>query len=123
MDKLFFGLFMLAHGVVHPLLAYVPAKEDDSKIGGLWVRSWLLGEGPGVKKMIWGSSWGGLFLALLAALALWGLLPGLGWPGPMALYAGASLAVLLIFWYRDFILGILIDLALFYLASQNPFGW
>ncbi len=112
-----FGLFIIAHGLVHGIMAFVPEPaEDRARVGTFWRRSWLLG-GLGVgrttiKALIY-------VLAMLTALAF--LVAGLsffnvlllGYWRPLTFTATViSLVTLLVFWDRRLALGIVIDLAL-----------
>lgn len=114
--RLFIGIFIVLHGMVHPIMAGVPQpaekQTDDNPpvIGGFWTESWLLGDGPVVKGAIY-------VLATLVALVF--LAAGIGFMGPQAwaepaLLAGIgmSLVLLVVFWNNWLVLGIVIDLAL-----------
>lgn len=107
------ALFIIAHGAVHPILCLVPSRDEAETPGGLWTRSWLLGDGPQVKRLIWIGSWITAGLSILAALSLMGwIIPQDWWQGMVLLAAGASLVVLGVFWFTEFIFGVLIDVAL-----------
>lgn len=110
MTKFLLAFFLLAHGLVHPLLAYVPADDDETNIGGKWTNWWLFGDGPTTKSLIWGTSSITALIFALAAISLIGVLPREWFNTLAVLAAGSSLAVLVVFWYSEFILGIVIDL-------------
>jgi hypothetical protein len=111
--RILIGVFVILHGLVHPLLAVIPppgethADESPAPMGSYWTSSWLFGKGPGAKKLLY-------VLAALAALAL--LVAGVAFIGRLpwakaAWLAGAglSLLVLIVFWKKDFVYGISID--------------
>ncbi|MBN1122311.1 MAG: hypothetical protein JXJ17_14635 [Anaerolineae bacterium] len=111
--RIIIGIFIILHGLVHPIMALVPQPIEDLKneapiIGGFWTESWLLGKGPAVKTTIY-------VMAALAALVL--LVAGIGligshpWAKPVLIAgAGLSLLLLLLFWNLYLVVGVLIDL-------------
>jgi hypothetical protein len=110
--------------MVHPILAYHPSRDPAAIVGGLWTRSWLLGSGPLPKRLIWiGSAATGVLFAA-AALSLMGwLIPQAWWQTLTLLAAGVSLLVLVVFWFTEFFIGVVIDvvlLALILLLNWNP---
>ena len=111
--RILVGVFVVLHGLVHPLLAVIPppgeehTDEHPATMGGFWTTSWLFGEGPKVKIVLY-------VLSGLAALAL--LVAGIAFiaRSPWARNtwlagAGMSLLVLVVFWKKDFVYGIGID--------------
>jgi hypothetical protein len=107
------GVFVILHGLVHPLLAVIPppgeqhTDENPATMGSYWTASWLFGKGPGAKKLLY-------VLAALAALVL--LVAGIAFIGRLSWAktawlagAGLSLLVLVVFWKKDFVYGISID--------------
>ena len=121
-----FAVFLIAHGLVHAILAAAPRPDiPDAKPLTFWTRpSKLL---PGLPESI----------ARPAATVLWVVstllfvaagLGLLGLPGPSDIWselatAGAitSLLLLLVFWHRWLIVGVLIDLVL--ILVLVVFGW
>jgi hypothetical protein len=126
MPTLLLALFLVAHGAGHPLLAALPSRDAAQLPGAFWTRSWLLGSGPTAKRGIWLGSILTAVLFVLAALSLLGWLVPQEWARTLLVAsASASLLVLLVFWFREFVLGILIDaalLALVVIANWNPAG-
>jgi hypothetical protein len=123
--RLFIGIFIILHGLVHPIMAFVPQpmeeQSDDNPpvIGGFWTESWLLGDGTTVKSAIY-------TLAVLTTAVF--LVTGIGFMGSQtwakpALLAGIGLSLLLliVFWNVWLTLGIVIDLAL--LAVSPGTSW
>jgi hypothetical protein len=111
--RILIGVFVILHGLVHPLLAVIPppgeehTDENPATMGGFWTSSWLFGEGPRAKKLLY-------LLTGLAALAL--LVAGIAFIGRFSwakaawlVGAGLSLLVLVVFWKKDFVYGIGID--------------
>ena len=113
--RIIIGIFITLHGLVHPIMAMVPQPMEEQTgarpvFGGFWTTSWLLGEGPTIKTLIY-------ILSALVALVL--IAAGLGFIGKqpwteMAWLAGTvlSLLLLIIFWNNWLVVGTLIDLAL-----------
>ncbi len=107
------ALFLLAHGLVHPLLAWLPSRNEAAIVGGAWTQSWLFGSGPTTKRLIWAACILTAGLYGLTALSTLGLIfPQAWWATLILLATGASLLTLLVFWFSEFFPGILIDLAL-----------
>ena len=112
-----FAVFLIAHGLVHAILAAAPRPDiPDAKPLTFWTRpSRLL---PGlpesiarpVATVLWVVS---TLLFVAAGLGLLGL-PGVSeiWIGLAVAGAFSSLLLLLVFWHRWLILGVLIDLGL-----------
>ena len=113
------GVFIILHGLVHAGLAAAPNPDDpESKPGQFFTapaRSWLfqrLGVSEGVVKWVGiglvALSTIGFVIAGLGVLGIFGL--GAVWPPVAIASAVISLLLLVIFWQRWLILGILIDI-------------
>ncbi len=113
------GVLLIAHGLVH-LMWFAP--NDDPRWPFRLDRSWLLSEGARKPVAI-------ALLALIVAgfsllgLAVWGV-PGLVsiWPGLAVAAAAVSLAALVLFWDRQLVWGVAIDVAIIVVATWRP-GW
>jgi hypothetical protein len=121
MLKILFALFLIAHGLVHAVLAAAPIPNDpESKPGAFFTspsRSWLL---PKLGLNDSAVKWVGIILGvlptlgfLLAGMGLFGV-PGLitVWQSVTVLSASLSLLLLVLFWHPWLILGVLIDVGL-----------
>ena len=115
--RLVLGLLLIAHGLVH-LLWFAPS--DDQAWPFRLDRSWLLPEAtrrPVAVVLV------GLIVMgfALLALAVWGV-PGLAsiWPVLAIMASVASLAALLLFWDRQLLLGMVIDVAIIVVAWWHP---
>lgn len=124
MPLILIALFFVAHGIVHPILAFVPSRDEARTAGGLWRTSWQLGRGPIVKRLIWIGSAVTSILFVFAALSTMGwVIPQDWWPPLTVMAAGSSLLVLVVFWFSEFFIGVLIDAALLIavlVSSWNP---
>lgn len=113
------GLLLVAHGLVH-LMWFVP--NDDPAWPFSLDRSWLPSE---ASRRTVGTALIALVVAAFALLgpAVWGV-PGLVsiWPALTIVGAVASAAILVIFWNRQLVLGVVIDVALVVVALWQP-GW
>lgn len=122
--RLFIGIFIILHGLVHPIMAVVPQpteeQSDDNPpvIGGFWTQSWLLGDDSTVKGAIY------TLAALTAAVFL---VAGIGFMGSQtwakpALLAGTGLSLLLliVFWDIYLVVGIVIDALMISAAFTTP---
>ena len=111
--RIIFGVFIILHGLVHPIMAIVPqpiAEQSETNppaFGGFWTHSWLLGEGPDVKNSIY-------LLSTLTAVVL--LIAGIGFVSryrlaTTMLLVGTvlSITLLFVFWNKYFIVGVAID--------------
>ena len=113
------GALLAAHGLVH-LLWFAP-NEDPA-----WPfrldRSWLVSGATGKAVAVALVSLTVAGFALLG-LAVWGV-PGLAsiWPGLAIGAAIASLAALVLFWDRQLLWGVAIDVALIVVSLWRP-GW
>ncbi|WP_448809229.1 hypothetical protein [Agromyces bauzanensis] len=113
------GVVLVAHGLVH-LLWFV--RNDDPGWPFRLDRSWLVSEEAGKPFAI-------ALVALIIAgftllgLAVWGV-PGLVsiWPVLAIAAAVVSLAALVLFWDRQLVWGVAIDVAIIVLALWRP-GW
>jgi len=111
--RVLIGIFIILHGLVHPIMAFVPQpveqQSDDNPpvLGGFWTKSWLLGDGPGVKRLIYGLS---ITTAAILAIAGLGFIRSQPW-AMVAWLAGAglSLVTLTVFWNIFLVVGIAID--------------
>ena len=127
MSKIWIGLFLIAHGLVHPILALSPAPESDSaEVGGFWASSWLLGDGSTIKTIIYIGSALACVLLVLAGLSLmdW-IIPQTWWNTLGIMSAAISLLVLIIFWHNWFVIGVAINIVLLVLlliVKWNPVG-
>ncbi len=125
MPNILIALFIIAHGLVHPILALVPAPDSDpAVVGGFWAKSRLLGDGPTVKMLIYAGSVLACILLVFAGLSLMGWIIPQSWFHTLGVMSAAvSLLVLVVFWHGWFIVGIAIDVALLILllaANWNP---
>jgi hypothetical protein len=115
--RLLLGLLLVAHGLVH-LMWFAP--NDDPTWPFRLDRSWLLSEAARRPVAI-------VLVALtVAGFALLGLavcgVPGLAsiWPGLAIGSAVASLIALVLFWDRQLVWGMAIDVALIVVALWRP---
>jgi hypothetical protein len=121
-----FGVFLIAHGLVHAILAAAPRPDiPDAKPMTFWTRPSKLLPGVGesvtrpVAMVLWVVS---TLLFVAAGLGVLGV-SGLSdiWSGLSAAGAITSLLLLLFFWHRWLIIGVLIDLGL--LLAVVVFNW
>lgn len=117
--QIFLGLLLVAHGLVH-LMWFVP--NDDPAWPFRLDRSGLM---SGTTRKPVAVALVALIVAGfgLLGLAVWGV-PGLAsiWPGLAIGAAVASLTALVLFWDRQLLWGIAIDVALIVVALWRP-GW
>lgn len=111
------GGLLVAHGLIH-LLWWAP--NDDAKWPFRLDRSWLVPAAIRTPVAV------GLVALVvtgfaLLGLAVWGV-PGLSsiWPGLAIAAAVASLAALVLFWDRQLLVGVAIDVALVVVAWWQP---
>jgi hypothetical protein len=117
--RIVLGVLLVAHGLVHVLWF---APNDDPAWPFRLDRSGLLSESTRKPVAV-------ALVAVIVAgfgllgLAVWGV-PGLGsiWPGLAIGAAVASLAALVLFWDRQLLLGVAIDVTLIAVALWRP-GW
>lgn len=119
--KILIVLFLIAHGLVHAGLAAAPdPKDPEEKAGAFFTsakRSWLLPKFGLSPAMI---QWIGIGLVSLATLGF--VLAGLGvfgvagldtiWRTIAIISAATSLLLLILFWHRWLVVGVLIDLVI-----------
>jgi len=123
--NLLFGLFLVAHGLVHGLFM-VPRPPD---AGASWPfdpsESWLLNR-LGVEPSLAQAIAAGLVAVttvafIVTALAVIGILPA-GWLRPLAIAsASVSLILLGVFFHPWLVIGIAIDVAILWAVGLN--GW
>lgn len=119
--KILIAIFLIAHGLVHAGLAAAPnPKDPDEKAGAFFTsakRSWLLsklGLSPNAIQ------WIGIGLVSLSTIGF--VLAGLGvfgvagldtiWRTIAIISAATSLLLLILFWHRWLVIGVLIDLVI-----------
>lgn len=115
--RIVLGVLLVAHGLVH-LMWWAP---DDAPGWPFRLdRSWLL---PGPARLPVAVLLVGIVVAAFAllGLAVWGV-PGLApmWPVLTIGGAGASLLALVLFWDRQLVWGVGIDVALIVVALWHP---
>ncbi len=115
------ALFLVAHGLVHSILAIAPTPSDPDATPGTFFtaveRSWLLPQlglaAPTIR-------WIGLLLVALSTLGF--ILAGLGilgvpglsgvWRSIAVVSSSGSLLLLILFWHPWLIIGVLIDIGI-----------
>ncbi|HEX2470015.1 MAG TPA: hypothetical protein VHK05_05450 [Candidatus Limnocylindrales bacterium] len=116
--NLFLAAFLFLHGALH--VSYLAPRPPATPGGPDWPftleRSWLLtasSVAPELTRML------GIALVVVtlaaftvAAAAMLGIIPGGLWPVGIALGAGSSLALLVLFFHPWLVIGVVIDLAL-----------
>lgn len=117
--QIFLGVLVVAHGLVH-LMWFAP--NDDPSWPFRLDRTWLM---PGATRKPVAIALVALIVAgfALLGLAVWGV-PGLApiWPRLTIGAAVASLTALVLFWARQLLWGVAIDVALIVVALWRP-GW
>lgn len=112
------GVFLIAHGVVHAILAAAPIPKDpNSKPGEFFAttrRSWLL-RGLGIPDEV--TRWMGISLVVAATITF--ILAGIGvlgvpvlhglWQTLVVIAAGISMMLLVLFWHSWLFVGFLIN--------------
>jgi hypothetical protein len=115
--RIFLGVLLVAHGLVH-LLWWVP--NDDPAWPFRLDRSWLL---PEATRTPVAAVLSALVVAgfAMVGLAVWGV-PALSsiWPMLTMTAAVASLAALVVFWDRQLLWGVAIDVTLVVIAWWQP---
>ncbi len=117
--RILLGVLLVAHGLVH-LMWFAPNSDP------AWPfrldRSWLMPEAPRKPVAVALVAMTVAGFALLG-LAVWGV-PGLAsiWPGLAIGAAVVSLTALVLFWDRQLLWGVAIDVALIAVALWRP-GW
>jgi hypothetical protein len=121
MLKIALALFLIAHGLVHSILAIAPNPSDpDAKPGTFFTaveRSWLL---PQLGLDATTIRWIGIILVALSTLGF--ILAGLGvlgvpglntiWRTVSVVSSCLSLLLLILFWHPWLIVGVLIDIGI-----------
>ena len=119
MLKIALGILLIAHGVVHAVLAIAPNPSDPDATPGAFFtaaeRSWLL---PQLGVNASAVRWIGILLVVLSTLGF--VLAGLGvfgvagldtiWRTAAVVSACASLLLLIVFWHPWLPVGVLIDI-------------
>jgi len=121
MLRIILGVFIIAHGLVHTILAIAPNPADpEAKPGAFFTtveRSWLL---PQLGLSTSAVQWIGVILVaastvgfVLAGVGILGV-PGLVtvWRTVAIISACSSLLLLIIFWHPWLPIGVLIDIAI-----------
>ena len=128
--KIALGIFIIAHGLVHGILAIAPNPADAEPKPGKFFsaadRSWLL---PKLGLSAEGIQWIGLILVALSSLGF--VLAGMGvlgvvglraiWRTLMLVSSGISLLLLTLFWHPWLTVGLIID-ALIFVGCCGPNG-
>lgn len=121
MLKTALAIFIIAHGLVHSILAIAPDPADPNPKPGVFFtsvdRSWLL---PQLGLSASAVQWIGITLVVLSTLGF--VLTGLGvfgvaglsvvWRTVAIISAGISLVLLITFWHPWLPVGVLIDIGL-----------
>ena len=120
------GLVVIAHGLTHPILSIIPdSQTEGAPVGTFWNKSWLLGEKPFVKSVIYGLSGLAALLLLFAGLSFMGFLVPVAWWRTLWITgAGVSGLLLIAFWHPWFFVGLIIDiviLGLLFLSKFSPY--
>ena len=118
MPPLIIAAFLLIHGAIH--LSYLSPRPAATAGGPAWPftleRSWILsrfGVSPELLRMLGLALSAVTFAAfVLAALSVVGLIPSSLWAPAVALGAGSSLALLVLFFHPWLVLGLAIDAVL-----------
>ena len=115
MSPLLLAIFLAAHGMIH--LAYVAPAPADPRYPFRLSESWVLrrtGLGAGATRNV-GTLLVVITVAGFAAAALCSvgiIVPQAWWIPSVTLAAGSSLAILVLFWQRSLVLGVLINAVL-----------
>lgn len=112
--RLFVGLVLVAHGLVH--LLYLAADVPEFSLD----RSWLVPE-AGRRPVAYALMAATIVAFALVALAVWQV-PGLAgvWPALTVIAAALSTVLLLLFWDWHLVLGLVINAALVAGALVRP---
>lgn len=118
--KILFGLFLIAHGLIHSsFITKAPIQKPGAPAWPFDItKSWILALDPETLKNI------GIILTVIATVGF--IASGLGWLGVpflktywvviMAISSIASLLLIAIFWKNWFVMGPVIDLVILYLV-------
>lgn len=128
MVRVLFGLFLLAHGLIHAgFVARAPAPAPGApewpfEMGRSWLVT-MIGIDAGVVRTIGAALVVATVVAFAGAgLAWFGLVvPAAWWPALVIAGSASSLAVLTAFFHPWLVLGFAIDVALIYLVAGS--GW
>jgi len=118
MLSIIIGVFLIAHGAVHAILATAPIPRDPTSKPGTFFaaskRSWLL-RGLGVPDTV--TKWIGIFLVVAATVTF--VLAGSGvlgvpilsifWRTLVVIAAAISTFLIIVFWHSRLLLGFLIN--------------
>lgn len=124
--RIFTAIFLIAHGLVHYSLTYVPTPKPGELRTPFWPSwsrkdtdpAWLVSK-MGLSNNVVRGLGSAIWLLTVAGFALAGLgllgVPGLNqiWQGTAILGAAASLTLLVFYWHPWLIAGVLINLAVF----------
>ena len=124
--RIFIAIFLIAHGLVHYSLTYVPTPKPGELRTPFWPSwsrtdtdpAWLVSK-MGLSNNVVCGLGSALWLLTVAGFALAGLgllgVPGLNqiWQGTAILGVAASLILLVFYWHPWLIAGVLINLAVF----------
>ncbi|PKO13096.1 MAG: hypothetical protein CVU39_20860 [Chloroflexi bacterium HGW-Chloroflexi-10] len=122
--RILIGLFVIAHGVIHPVLAFAPQMGQNPPVSGtFWTHSWLLGNGPFVKGLIYALSGLTALVLLGAGLGFMGVFPVTITRSLWIAGAGSSLLLLLVCWHNWLFVGILLDIAMLAIPVFVKNGW
>jgi hypothetical protein len=110
--------FLLAHGAIH--LSFLSPRPPATAGGPAWpfeiAHSWLLSPMGASAEVIRPIGLGLVAVTMgafaLAALSVFGVLPAAAWGVTVALGAGASIALLVLFFHPWLVLGLVIDAVL-----------
>ncbi len=124
--RIFIAIFLIAHGLIHYSLTYVPVPKPGELRTPFWPSwsrtdtdpAWLVSK-MGISNNVVRGVGSALWLLTVAGFSLAGLgllgVPGLNqlWQGSAFLGAAASLLLLAFYWHPWLVAGVLINLAVF----------
>lgn len=108
------GMLLIAHGLVH--LLYVADDVDEFNLEDSWLLPEASRQSIGIALM-----WATVVAFGLLGLAVWGV-PGLAsiWPIVAIVASVLSLVLMVVFWSRSLVFGVLIDLVIIAIAVLQP---